>query len=234
MRALRIRIIGSFNSFRLPSAMKYQETLQFPPRTTLIGLAGAALGKAPEDLGPLYETLRVAVVKKSLGGRARDLWSIAKLKRGSAERAVVLRELLVRPVYDVFYACTDDLSFLGKLLGAFQNPAFACTLGRSDELVLIDRMEIIDLGDSPGDKPFRETVLPFDFRSAGCQLESGELRPGFRLFPPRVYRLPESFAYTERGRRVQRFRVETHVFNRGIFAPEAKGVTDGESVFVLA
>jgi len=232
MRALRLRIMGSFNSFRLPGTMKYQETLQFPPRTTLVGLAGAALGLALEDLEPLYETLRVAIVRRSLEGRARDLWSIAKLKKGPAERAVVLRELLVRPVYDAFYA--GNHPSLDTLLDAFQNPAFPCTLGRSDELVLINPLGMVELEPSDGGVPFRETVLPFDFRSADCELETTELRPGLRLLPPRVYRLPESFACTEKGRRVQRFRTETHVFNVGVFAPGAGGVTDGESSFVLA
>jgi len=232
MRALRVHVVGNFNSFRPPGSMKYQETLEFPPRTTLIGLAGAALGLASNDLAPLYGALRVAVVRRSLDGRARDLWSIVKLKKTAPERAVIVRELLARPVYDVFYM--GESPSLDDLADAFRDPAFPCTLGRSDELVLIMSAEVVDVQPVGSGTTFRETVLPFDYHEAGCSVESVELQSGVRLRPPRVLRLPESFVFSERGRRVGRFRSETHVFNVGVIAPGAGGVTDGLSVFVPA
>ena len=50
MELLALNVSAPVASFRRPLDLNYQRTLPLPPPTTLIGLAGAALGMSPWDL----------------------------------------------------------------------------------------------------------------------------------------------------------------------------------------
>ena len=146
MELLVLTVTGPVASFRRPLDLNYQRTLPLPPPTTLIGIAGAALGLSDLDLwspdSPLLE-LKVSVLAQPSPytggppGRARDMWTVLKIKDNRiAERSPYFRELLFYTRYTLLYGGPRDL--LENLAEAFMNPSYPLSLGRDDELLWIE------------------------------------------------------------------------------------------------
>jgi CRISPR-associated protein Cas5t len=171
-RILLVTVRAPVASFRRPLDHNYQRTLPMPPPTTLLGIAGAALGLSDRELwapdSPVRE-LKVSVWMEEwkqeepnrAPGRARDMWTVLKIKSGKiAERSPYFRELLFFVRYTLIYGGPEDL--LRRLEEAFRDPAYPLSLGREDELLL---MESIRWGEAtPGEPRFRGTILPVDLR----------------------------------------------------------------------
>jgi len=235
--ALRFTIEGSFCSFRDPTGAKYQQTFWFPPKTTIVGFLGAALGLAPPDLEPLYDQVQVGVVLRSWGGLARDLWGYTKLKRGDKpEAAVVVRELIYEPQY-IVYVASNDPGFLGNLQPALRDPVYPLRFGRGEDLALIrGEPERITLK-VPQEPPIlRWTLLPFTLEQRKCSLESPT--HGLPRMPPRAVRMPIRFTYKPGWVREadpeKDFRWMTQVLDWGVQPDTTEGMwTDGEQTFYL-
>lgn len=238
MQVLRLDVEGDFNSFRLGQSLQYQRTYLFPPKPTLIGLAGAALGLEDRQLEPLYTGILTGVSLLSHDGLARDLWGITKFKSGvGAEHAVVVREMIHRPNYLIYFAVPEASSRLklGDLERAFADPTYPLSLGRSDELVLIKSSNILDLPPTNQDAYYRHTVLPFDYRKRRYDLEKvSESNQGI-LELPQVFTVPIAYSYDKtRKRTVSQYQVFTHVFGTGLISRKADGgLRDGERCLSL-
>ncbi len=80
MKFIRIKVSGSFNSFRQPDFQTYHKTLPLPPKTTVAGMLGAALGISPKDVNDKWlenNRFQMGIVGNSKG-KASDLWQIRK------------------------------------------------------------------------------------------------------------------------------------------------------------
>jgi len=227
LQALRLDVEGDFNSFRIGHSLQYQRTYLFPPKPTLIGLLGAALGLEDTQLAQLYKSIRTAIVLREHHGFARDLWGITKLKMaGKAERAVVVREMLHRPHYKIFYASSKSSGVLKlqDMEAAFTDPAYPLTLGRSDELIMVRSHSITDLRPAEQGTYYRYTVLPFDYRKRKYDLEKVAASKDEILELPQVFKLPVAYSYDKTRRRsVAEYGVFTHVFGTGVSLKEANG-----------
>jgi len=196
---LGVRLRAPVASFRPPRDLNYQRTLPLPPPTTVVGIAGAALGLADAELwaedGP-GRKLKVAVLAEGPAGRARDVWTLRKIVSGRiAKRSPYPRELLVGAVFTLLYGGPRTL--LERLAASFRDPAYPLSLGREDELALVevDGIGIAPAGAAAG--PVHGTVLPADLRRGAAR---PVLEPGARLEPLVVERLPLAFR-VEGGRR---------------------------------
>ncbi len=196
-RVLAVRVRAPVASFRRPLDHNYQRTLPLPPPTTLLGVAGAALGLSDRELwspeSPLRE-LRVSVWMDAEPGRARDLWTVLKVKGGKIEtRSPYFRELLFFPRYTLLYG--GEPALLQALNAAFQDPVYPLSLGRDDELLLVEDVQLAYA--QPGEPRFRGTALPGDIRRAAGLRPI--LEPGAILEPPVVETLPLAFRVDARG-----------------------------------
>jgi len=185
------------------------------------------LGLEDTQLAQLYKSVRAAVTLHGHHGFARDLWGITKLKiAGKAEHAVVVREMLHRPNYRIFYALSKSSGVL-KLQGveaAFTDPAYPLTLGRSDELIIVRRHSITNLNPAEQGAYYRYTVLPFDYRKRKYDLEKVAASKDETLELPQVFKLPVAYLYDKTRRRsVAEYGVFTHVFGTGVSLKEANG-----------
>lgn len=196
MKVLRVAVRAPVASFRRPLDHNYQRTLPLPPPTTVIGMAGAALGLSDSllwaDDSPLRNIL-VAAWADAVPGRARDMWTVQKIKGGKiAERSPYFRELLFFVCYTLIYGGPVDI--LQRVEAAFANPAYPLSLGRDDELALV---EVVALEEATAGEPrFRGTVVPGDVRKA---LPRPVLQPGVRMEPVLVENLPLSFRVDNKG-----------------------------------
>lgn len=236
--ALRFTIEGSFCSFREPGGAKYQQTFWFPPKTTIVGFLGAALGLAPPDLQPLYDQLQVGVVLHSWGGLARDLWGYTKLKQhDEPEAAVVIRELIYEPRY-VIYVASDVADLLRRLQTALRDPVYPLRFGRGEDLALIRGVpEFVVLWEPLAPMTLRWTLLPFILGERGCALEPLSTTSPPRK-PPRPVRMPVRFTYKPNWVREadpkRDFLWMTQVLDWGVQPDTAEGMwTDGERAFYL-
>lgn len=233
-KALRYVLEGSFCSFREPVAAKYQPTFWFPPKTTVVGFLGCALGLEPPDLEPLYDSLQMGIVLESWSGMARDLWGFTKLKRsGKPETAVIIRELIYQPRY-VFYITTDDMHRLEEFQGALLDPAYPLRFGRGEDLAMLrGEPQVISLSQVEEAPWLRWTLLPFTIQDRACALEGLDTEPRPRT-PPRPSRMPVRFRYGKNRVREAETTWMTQVFDWGVRPASPDGLwTDGKHVFYL-
>jgi len=168
-----------------------------PPPTTLIGIAAAALGFSDRQLwaseSPLRH-LKVSVWIDNEPGRARDMWTVLKIKGNKiADRSPYFRELLFFPHYTLLYGGDEDLLY--RLAQAFRDPAYPLSLGREDELILVEDTAILEAKD--GAPHFEGTVLPMDIRQV--KDVQADITPGVFLRPIVVEALPLRFRVDDRG-----------------------------------
>ncbi len=192
-----VRVRAPVVSFRRPLDHNYQRTLPMPPPTTLLGIAGAALGLSDRELwasdSPV-RGLKISVWMEEEPGRARDMWTVLKIKSGKiAERSPYFRELLFFTRYTLVYGGDEEM--LRRLEAAFRDPAYPLSLGREDELALVEK---VTLGRaSEGVPRFRGTVITGDIRQMPGVRPI--LREGAVFEPPMVEMLPLGFAMDGKG-----------------------------------
>ena len=120
-------------------------------------------------------------------GRASDMWTLLKIKNGKMERSPYVRELLFNVSYTIIYSADEQL--LTSLNQAFQNPAYPLSLGREDELILVEDITIDEA--SPGEPTFYGTVISGDVRKMHIH---PMLEPGIQFEPPIIEELPLNFS----------------------------------------
>lgn len=230
VNALRLHVHGLLNSYRDPKTHKIHRTFPFPPRTTLIGFAGAALGFSEDVLWGGCKDLRVAVVditKENIlhgTGRAEDLVKYKKYKDSTIETSVYIRELIYKPEYMIYYA-SDGEDVLDQLHEAFLNPKYAMSLGRDDELVMLHAIEKVEL--SPLDYgEYGETILPFNPTEQGFTVDTNN-----RYFEPySLATLPSTF--TVKGDVRTPSGLQTYAFLKNLkLSIKGDGFTDGRYNF---
>jgi len=235
MNTIKLDVIGLINSFRLMDYHAYQKTHLFPPKTTVIGMLGSAMGIPPEEANELTGRLQIAIMIKSLGGEAKDLWKYLKYKSDAPMpiRDVIVRELLYKPRY-LIYLASSDQTLLEQIIEKLYAPEWALSLGREDELIAFNSIKKVEL-EYKDELSYNNTVLPFDITQTGYRVDSdfiqgNLLRAGMRIVPPTVCRLPTRFEYTPKGRRPVEFREFTTVHNLRITPKQnAGGYVDGEN-----
>ncbi len=196
-RILLVRVRAPVASFRRPLDHNYQRTLPMPPPTTILGIAGAALGLSDKELWASespWRALRVSVWAEAEPGRARDMWTVLKIKSGKiAERSPYFRELLFFVQYTLIYG--GDETYLRQLEHAFWDPTYPLSLGREDELLIVEEVKL-DYAQE-GEPRFRGTVLPGDIRQMSQVRPI--LQPGAVFEPPVVETLPLEFRVDAKG-----------------------------------
>lgn len=233
MDALKICIRGSFSSLRETRGMRYQKTYSMPTKTTIIGLAGAALGFRGKALEPLFEAFKVSVVQEGRSGFAQDLWSITKPKKDTkTERAVYIRELLYAPTYSIYFSSTREEE-LKKLYVAFSDPVYPLVLGKNDELAIIEKNQLVKLKKAEEMALYKHTIVPFDYRTKKYEFEKIDLLKGTTIRPPYVVRLPSAFSIADDGifRTPMNYIKVSFIENLGIRFKDEPGLTDGTNNF---
>lgn len=190
-KVLRVEVKGIFNSFREPKAHKSQSTFLLPPRTTILGLAGAALGIDKNDLRELSD-LKVSTILLGIDGRARDLWRYTMVKKigrkgYSIRPSILFRDILYGAHYHIYYY-RPDKKVLKKLKFAFEDPFYALTLGMADEIINVKGAEILPIEQSTSDLGLTNTIIPFDIQKQ-WKIELPKVTPGIYR-PPVIERLP--------------------------------------------
>jgi len=148
MQALIIEIKTQSSTFRNPDFQNFHKSYQLPPPTTLVGLAGAALGLSPMKSQEFFEAenWEIGVYGESKG-KAKDLWKftkdIAKRQKNVNQNGaidILTKEILFFNKFIVVFA-SENSDKIQKLKTAFEIPKYALTLGNSDSITKILKIE---------------------------------------------------------------------------------------------
>jgi len=152
MKVYRITLKGWIASFRYPIfVIGFQPTLPVPPYSTVYGLISAAYGRrtTPEELPVWY------VFKSE--AKSVDLETIYELSAKNALQAksnIVKREFLVNPELYIYLENKE-------IAESFWCPHYPLLLGRSTELIFVEKIEKIELVFTEGEFILGGTILPF-------------------------------------------------------------------------
>lgn len=198
-----VKAFAETASFRLPEAHTFHKTLPLPPRTTLVGLLGAALGRTAESAQEWVETRRIQLGSAGRHcGEMKDLWKYRKIKTAEVIPDVLLREHLIDLAMTLVYAA-EDTSVAKQIVGGFQNPVYAFTAGPSDSLLKVREVLLIEDASMTPTTIFQFCVIPGDITGAGRYLPDPAVLRGpiiESIRAPWVTHLPLRFTY-EGGRR---------------------------------
>lgn len=208
MKFLRVQCKGSVNSFRQPDFYTYHKTLPLPPKTTIAGMIGGALGISPNDVNEhwlINNRFKVGIVGKN-NGKANDLWQIRKYEikqidaynKGAADTpyktAVIVRELLIGSEFVMYFYFEDDEDY-NLIVNAIQNPKWAISLGREDELIKVVDVKIIELPEMD-DSIYTNTIMPGNINDTKYTIQFDDLKLNNLLSQaPTIVKLPIKFEY---------------------------------------
>jgi len=205
---IRIKCTGCLNSFRQPDFHTYHKTLPLPPKTTVAGLIGSALGISPRQVNDEWlkgNRFKMGIIGEN-NGKTNDLWQIRKYEakqiaaynKGTEstpyKTAVIIRELLYSSTY-VMYLCFENKNDQIEIFEKLTNPKWALSLGREDELIRITEIKNIELSEQEN-LHYKNTVLPFDININGYDISlDGQSKGNILEAGPQIVKLPITFAY---------------------------------------
>jgi len=147
MESFCLEIFTQTASFRNPTFQNFHKSLDLPPPTTVIGLAGAAMGMSPKMAQDFFDTNPFKIGITGFNeGRTSDTWKYNKrttsmhLYDSLIDGSIIQRELLINNSFILTFS-SDNKDALNTLKVAFQNPVFALTMGNSDSLAKVKKVE---------------------------------------------------------------------------------------------
>ncbi len=226
MKFLRIKLVGCLNSFRQPDFQTYHKTLPLPPKTTVGGMLGAALGISPKEVNDEWlekQRFLMGIVGKA-NGKANDLWQIRKYEskqlasykkfRDDVEKctlkheyeaitpyktAVIVRELLFASEYVLYLTFQDDKDF-PLIREHLDKPIWALSLGREDELIRIEEIKLLEVEEKEG-VFLQNTVFPANTNDEKYTIDLSQQIGMSNLLSeaPKSVKLPMSFIHKKTG-----------------------------------
>lgn len=233
-------------SFRSPETHTFHKTLPLPPKTTVIGMMGAALGLSLEEIHKMVEDRGFLVGVYGFNkGLMRDLWNYRKLTgkeknytaddiKNRRQYSVLIREYLFDNLFIFYFGCNDPEK-LEHLRSAFLSPGYPLTVGNSDDL-----FKICNIGDIVEEKEcklkkFEYTVLPGDLSLLyKNDIDFSQIPIVKTVSTPQVFLLPTKFSFQGNERRVSERQKFTFVSTPVELKTEINGYTvNGRSVVLL-
>jgi len=236
MELVKVHATGIVNSFRNYARTTIHDTLPLPPKTTLIGLLGGALGYDFNDsrLLELYDRVKVGVVGTSKSD-FYDLMRVFKVKGSASDWGLLQRQLNWGNEYWIYYDYGDKNT---EIVEALKNPIFAPTLGLADELINIKDVQAIKAEKIPKGESatFTNTLFPFRLDPSSTTVKWPEGEEDI-IVPLTPYRIPVKFEFDNKGGRkpvddtdyifTNRLQVST------VIPEEYVACRDGELAFVM-
>jgi len=214
-RGVRFEISGQFAHFRNIFTQAFFETLLGPPRPTILGMIGGALGMGEADTIELGKKVQVGLKIIEIKGFANEVTTALNLKLpyvrpGDSEametewpiRTPVLRSILIEPKYEICVV-SNDTSLLLRIANSVCAPAYPAYLGISDFLGYVTRVDENISGLTRGSSKAIECVAPVTDRDKYVVRLHNPIS-GFYM-PPRRYHTIHSFNLTPEGRRHDRY-----------------------------
>lgn len=158
MHAIKFKVEGILNSFRIPFFRTYHKTFLAPPKTTVIGLLTNVLRKSEKWYYEIlhHDIFEVSVVIDEISGKTKDLWGYKTLKKNDMRgRSVIRRDKLYKAKYTIYlklneknitkYLKQSPEDFKTEIMQALKSPKCIPALGLDDEIIKIYTVEELEL-----------------------------------------------------------------------------------------
>jgi|FaiFalDrversion3_1042247.scaffolds.fasta_scaffold00239_3 CRISPR-associated protein Cas5t len=194
-------ITSDFAHFRDIFTHSFFKTLLAPPRTTVIGIIGAAMGideKSTIELSNrsgLYIGINILLIK----GIAKEIIHVRNLKGSMLTETPTLRTLIVSPVYRLYIASNDE-ELLEKIRASLYNPVYPLYLGISEFLAKILNISNIYTIESCTTTKL-SCVVPFN----NIEYSTHIIDNNKLVFLPEISKTVYSFKYTNKGREPEKY-----------------------------
>ncbi|GIU72271.1 MAG: hypothetical protein KatS3mg003_1750 [Candidatus Nitrosocaldaceae archaeon] len=185
-------ITSDFAHFRDMFTHSYFRTLLAPPRTTVLGIVGAAKGLNEEDTIALSEKLYIGIKILSLSGIAKEIITAINQKKANLTTPI-MRSLIVKPVYRIFVG-SKDKDIINDILCALENPTYPLYLGISDYIAEIKMISDIYSTNLNTSDTFT-CVIPINDIRFTTYIEEGKM-----VFMPELNNTTYSFKRSPKGR----------------------------------
>ncbi|HEY5370183.1 MAG TPA: CRISPR-associated protein Cas5 [Hanamia sp.] len=133
-----VELITQTATFRNPEFQNFHKSFLLPPPTTLMGLAGAAMGLSPKSAQDFFKEGFYFGVYGTSKGYCKDLW---KYNTFDKQGSIILKEIYFDNHFILIYG-NDDADIIKNIMDAFLAPAYALTLGNNDSLAKIIKVSI--------------------------------------------------------------------------------------------
>jgi CRISPR-associated protein Cas5t len=228
MKYCVVKLRSQTATFRNPEFFNYHKSFLIPPPTTLIGIAGAALGLSPKQAQAYFDEERFELGAYSVTqGVANDLWKYNDFASGS----VIQREIMFQNRFVIIYG-SENSDKIFALEKAFTNPTYCLTMGSSDSLAKVEQV-------------YTTTETSISQRVSHCLLEGNVVDEvinnalnglEFSIYStsdPVAYHLPVQFSYTKDYgmRRVTKRKEFSFIGEEMLLNVEKKGIAV-DDVFV--
>lgn len=198
MLGLTLSLTGIFSFFRIPYNSLLMDTYLFPPKTTIIGMVGAAIGWNEDEVLENIRNFKYGLIIEKSGETLKETAAIYKSKQ--APIYPITKNMLHKPAYKVFLS-SDDSDLIKKTGEALKDPKFVLTLGDSENLFYPNYknprfVKLIEIKEKPIEK--LRCILPSEvyneYRSTFYKIKDDFL-------PPREIKIPVDFVGRGRNRR---------------------------------
>jgi hypothetical protein len=145
---------------------------------------------------PLFKRISVAVLLEGIGGRIKETWTTIKNvpAHKRIESAPIVREQLFRARY-LIYIRTKNNSLLDYIKNKIENPVFPLSLGRDDELIRVESVEVVSLEAPKYPMLLSGILLPFNIAKMNRKtVLEGTLKPHL------TQKLPHRFEIVDKTR----------------------------------
>ena len=222
-------------SFRNPDFQNFHKSFSLPPPTTVVGLAGAAMGLDPLQAQMYFDNNEVLVsISGKFTGKSNDLWKYNDFKNGS----VILREILFGGKISLVFASANE-TVVKQLKDSFLTPVYALSWGPNDSLLRIGKDVFTGKAEDIISNPPAFSLVEGDVVSEAFEQVKTSANFNFSMTDrsASAVSLPTRFNY-ESGhsvRRVQEKRLFSFVYDTGSYLTNVKrrGILIGDTFFHL-
>ncbi|MDR3597936.1 CRISPR-associated protein Cas5 [Clostridium sp.] len=170
-KAVKLEIYQNLVNYKKPTSFQLKETYPLPPPSTVIGMVHFACdykeyipmevaiqGKYHSKINDLYTRYEFAAASYEEGRHNVKLASSEENKSYGMMRGISTTELLVDNIL-VLYICPDDQGRVEEIYNAFVNPREYLSLGRREDIVQINSVEITEIEEAELDD---DVTLKYD------------------------------------------------------------------------
>jgi|WetSurMetagenome_2_1015567.scaffolds.fasta_scaffold372023_2 CRISPR-associated protein Cas5t len=193
MKYCVIEIVTQTATFRNPDFQNFHKTLFLPPPTTIIGLAGAAMGISQKKSTEFFESskIQIGVYGKS-SGIGKDLWKYRDLE---SNRSVIKKEILFKNVFYIAFISKIEI-VIDTLEKSFLNPVYALSMGNSDSIAFIKKVVSNNINQLDESLEFEYCVVAGDIiNETMSNFDNGLEISIYNTSDPIAYDLPVKFNY---------------------------------------
>lgn len=192
-------IASDLAHFRDIFAHSFFKTLLAPPRTTVLGMIGAALGYGEKDTITKLTDIYIGIKVLSLNGYARDIMTAINQKPNGG-RTPIMRTLLVNPSYRIFIGSKDE-QLIEDIRKGILSPHYPLYLGISDCLAYINCISTIINVSATNTNEFN-CVIPITTNIGYNYYIKNNNK---MIFTPEIVKTIYSFVLTSKGKKPEKY-----------------------------